>query len=618
MAVTWMRACTLGNGAEIDYAFDGSISRPVLENYLARAITMNGMSYRAARYMEWGYEAIEFGQIGLTAVGDPEFRHLGDLLQRVRRHAAKKARRHYSLLNTQMVATAAPPVYEGILLFDFLNFPLRPKEVAGEPEKAVLELGHADTILGRSPGGVHPSGWKCEPLPYLVNFDQCLASGREGQPNTGVPWVWGYEKAAWLAHQTVEYRNAWLAYAHEWVRRTDSNGRLAMPGALPLTVAVHNERWYRANRPSVACPAGGGQEDAIKAIWTTALSTEPSQPNPSSKIETITPDFTTIVARDAGLWPHLQVTPDGTLLALGYNAPAHTTLPADVECWTSRDGGRTWASLSLAAPRPAIDANYCHWASGFTEKNELLVVASGMDDAANAHGKRTPNDVRVFRSSDFGKSWLSGGDFPKQLPGGLKPYPYGSIVRGRDDSVRTAVYAVDATRQNTESAWTMTSRDAGRTWENPIRIAAGINESVLMPLGGREWLCVARTSNKPGPEYGQELRQFRSADDGKTWTDEGLVAEYHQHPPHLLRLQDHRLLLTYGNRRDGSIEARFSANEGKTWSDIHKLYTAGPGDMGYPSTAQLPDGKLITVFYAAKSPLYSAYHMGVVGWTSPI
>ena len=339
--------------------------------------------------------------------------------------------------------------------------------------------------------------------------------------------------------------------------------------------------------------------------------------SPDAEATALQPDFTAIVATDAGLWPQLQVTPDGTLLAFGYNAPAHTTLPGDVECWASSDGGQTWSERGIAAPRPAADANYCHWASGFTAKNELLVVASGMDDAANARGQRAPNDVRVFRSTDFGKSWTPGGEFPKRLPGDLKPYPFGSLVRSRDETLRTIVYSVDESRQNIESAWMMTSHDAGLTWAEPAQIAKGINESVLMPLAGTDWLCVARTSNRPAPELGQELRQFRSTDDGQTWTDEGLVAGYHKHPPHLLRLKDQRLLLTYGNRRDGSIEARLSENDGKMWGTAHKLYTTGPGDMGYPSTAQLPDRKLVTVFYAAQSPLHAGYHTGAIGWNAP-
>ncbi len=332
--------------------------------------------------------------------------------------------------------------------------------------------------------------------------------------------------------------------------------------------------------------------------------------SPVAEATALRPDFTAVVVRDGGLWPHLQVTRDGTLLALGYNSPSHTTLPADVDCWASEDGGKTWSKRGTAAPRPSADANYCHWASGFTAKNELLVVVSGMDDAANVRGLRAPNDVRVFRSADFGKSWTPGGEFPKLLPGELKPYPFGSIVRGHDESLRTIVYTIDESRQNIESAWTMMSRDDGLTWAEPIKIAEGINESVLMPLAGTDWLCVARTSNRPAPELGQELRQFRSTDDGQTWTDEGLVAGYHKHPPHLLRLKDQRLLLTYGNRRDGSIEARLSEKDGKMWGTAHKLYTTGPGDMGYPGTAQRADGKLVTVFCAAQSPLHAGYHMG--------
>lgn len=39
--------------------------------------------------------------------------------------------------------------------------------------------------------------------------------------------------------------------------------------------------------------------------------------------------------------------------------------------------------------------------------------------------------------------------------------------------------------------------------------------------------------------------------------------------------------------------------------------------MGHPSTAQLADGKCVTVFHAIKSPLHDAYHMAALGWTPP-
>ena len=312
--------------------------------------------------------------------------------------------------------------------------------------------------------------------------------------------------------------------------------------------------------------------------------------------------------------PQIQFTDDGTLLAFGYNAPAHTTLPGDVECWGSTDGGRTWAKRGIAAARPAADANYCHWASGVIGKDELLAVASGMDDATNAEGKRKPNAVRVFRSTDAGANWKPDGEFPLRMPGDLKPYPFGSIVRGTDGQLRTLVYTSNEQDNNSEAAWIVTSSDRGQSWGDVRKLADGINESVLLPLAGKEWLCVARTSNKPAPEHGQELRQFRSFDDGVTWTDEGLVAGYHLHPPHLLRLADGRILLTYGNRREAAIEVRWSKDNGHTWNKPATLFTTSRGDMGYPSTTQLPNGQLVTVFYAQSSPLRDGYHMGAIGW----
>lgn len=328
------------------------------------------------------------------------------------------------------------------------------------------------------------------------------------------------------------------------------------------------------------------------------------------------PDFTAVVVKGGGLWPQIQCAADGTLLAFGYNAAAHTTLPGDVDAWVSSDAGTTWNWRATAAERPAQSANYCHWASGIGATGDVLVLASGMDDAANERGKRQPNDVRVFRSGDFGKAWTKTGTFPARVGGALKPYPFGSIVRSAGGSLRTVVYSVDETHANAEAAWQMTSSDDGRTWQESGKIGDGINETVLLPLAGKSWLGVARTSNRPAPEHGQELRQFRSADDGKTWTGEGLIAGYHKHPPHLLRLKDGRILLTFGNRRDGGIETCLSTDDGRTWSPATRIFTTGPGDMGYPSTAQLPDGKLVTVFYAIKSPLHDGYHMGAVGWAA--
>ena len=106
-----------------------------------------------------------------------------------------------------------------------------------------------------------------------------------------------------------------------------------------------------------------------------------------------TVEFSSVVAKGGGLWPQVQVLADGTLLAFGYNAAAHTTLPGDVDVWASSDGGKTWSFRATAAARPDANANMCHWASGLSAKGELIVLASGMDDAANERGQRAQNEA---------------------------------------------------------------------------------------------------------------------------------------------------------------------------------------------------------------------------------
>ena len=331
-----------------------------------------------------------------------------------------------------------------------------------------------------------------------------------------------------------------------------------------------------------------------------------------------TPDFATVVVKGGGLWPQLHRAPDGTLLALGYNAPGHTSLPGDVDCWASTDGGKTWVKRGTAAPRPDKDANYCDSCSGFAAKGDLILLSGGYEDAANAQGKRKPvMPIGVFRSADLGRTWKKEGDFPRELREGVEWRPYGTVVAAPDKTLRTVAYAYREKGKLEEfGGYMMTSRDDGRTWGGPAKIAERINEGVLLPLDGKGWLCIMRTTEKPAPELGQELRQFRSTDDGKTWTDEGLLTGFHKHPPSLIRLKDNRLVLTYGNRRNGNIEARLSKDDGKTWNAPLRLFQVS-GDMGYPSTVQLSDGRMVTVFYAKQSSLHVGYHMVAIGWQAP-
>ncbi|HOD49196.1 MAG TPA: hypothetical protein PLJ71_05095 [Candidatus Hydrogenedentes bacterium] len=227
--------------------------------------------YHLARlYIDAGCEAIHFGQVALVGAADPGYVHWWDMLARVRGYAKDHARRHFILCDAH--TPDGGPRYDGDkLLFDFHAFPLRIKEVEGEPQKGILEVGYIDSIYGRSNGGLTPSGWRCEHLPYLVELDNWGRSGKEGQ-YTGAFWCWGYDEIVWFAHQPAAYRAGWLRYARDWVREHDPNGFLEMPGSRCLAVPVSFDdgtetSWYHANRRSDAVPAGFGDEAAIRELW---------------------------------------------------------------------------------------------------------------------------------------------------------------------------------------------------------------------------------------------------------------------------------------------------------------------------------------------------------------
>ena len=92
-----------------------------------------------------------------------------------------------------------------------------------------------------------------------------------------------------------------------------------------------------------------------------------------------------------------------------------------------------------------------------------------------------------------------------------------------------------------------------------------------------------------------------------------------QHPGHLLRLADGRILLSYGEREQNhvGITVRVSEDEGGTWSaPTWIVHLEGIRDGGYPSTVQLPDGVLVTAYYSSGIPQHRQYGMGVVRWSA--
>jgi len=215
--------------------------------------------------MDAGCEAIHFGQAELMNGNDPDLAHWSEILTAVRAYAKKHGRRHFVLCDAHVPHGGL--VRDGRLLLDFHSFPLRIEELPDRPKEGQLRRGFTDAIYGRSKGGITPSGWSCEHLPYLVEFDNYGRCRNPGQPGMGKFWVWGWDEITWFSQQPEDYRNKWLQYAFNWIRENDPSGYLQMPGIRCLSGTADRKRCYCANRPSGATPDGFAQEDAIRKIW---------------------------------------------------------------------------------------------------------------------------------------------------------------------------------------------------------------------------------------------------------------------------------------------------------------------------------------------------------------
>ena len=188
------------------------------------------------------------------------------MLALVRSYAAKHARRHMVLCDAHVPSGGL--VRDGKLLLDFHSFPLRIKEVPDKPQEAILKVGLLRRHLRPEQGRDDAQRLDVR-APALPGGDRQLgrqpAAGR--RPRPGGIWVWGYDEITWFAHQSKEYRADWLRYAWDWVRKTDPNGYLQMPGSRTMRSPLDGKRWYYANTPSPAVPDGLGDEEAIRAIW---------------------------------------------------------------------------------------------------------------------------------------------------------------------------------------------------------------------------------------------------------------------------------------------------------------------------------------------------------------
>ncbi len=290
-----------------------------------------------------------------------------------------------------------------------------------------------------------------------------------------------------------------------------------------------------------------------------------------------------------------------------------------VEMMTSDDEGKswTWPRVLLDGALDDRDAGVVETPGGailvttFTslayvphlEKAEAIKPGdpkawpAGKLAAWRAVHARTPDEKRksllgvwAIRSEDGGSTWSPPSDTRLNSPHGPVVLADGRLL-----------YAGKALWSGGMIGVT-TSSDDGRTWSEPVAIPTRPGDKTgdyheLHAVETADGRILAHIRNHSKTNEGETL-QSESSDGGKTWSVPASIGVWGL-PSHLLRLKDKRLVMTYGHRRPPfGNQARLSADHGRTWSEPVTLSGDGEGgDLGYPSTVELSDGALLTVWY---------------------
>lgn len=333
----------------------------------------------------------------------------------------------------------------------------------------------------------------------------------------------------------------------------------------------------------------------------------------------------TTVASGTGYFPVLIRLNDGKLMAVIRGGAAHIGVKGRLDIVTSSDEGKTWSS-----PRTAISGPDDHRNPAFGQlKNGDILLAyaiihgydeSGLKLVANARSERQVEGVFVTRSSDGGKTWstpaISEAIHALQK-GGATISPYGKLAQLADGTVLMSVYYEFFDGRGNRT-FVFRSHDTGKTWGDPTQVGEHSNETGLLAFPNGDLLAAMRS------EQSAHLSVASSKDQGHTWSAPVQITRDNEHPADLIRLKNGDVLLTHGERNQPfGVAAILSHDGGKTWDEKTKVVLANDAanrDCGYPSSIQLPNEKIVTLYYQvddAKNAPASAKVRSIV-WSAPL
>lgn len=311
-------------------------------------------------------------------------------------------------------------------------------------------------------------------------------------------------------------------------------------------------------------------------------------------------------------WPTITKTRDGQLLVVfSGDRDSHICPWGKTQLIKSSDNGKTWSEPVTINNTPLDDRD-----AGIIETKEGTLLVNWFTSIAFTyhgssplkyarHSEKITPDVRekwlgkwVRRSTDGGKTWQE----PIRTVSGT---PHGPIQL-RDGRL---LYVGTGKLNDKKAITVQESSDDGSSWKviSSIPISSEnkisqCHEPHIVELTSGKLVAMIR--HNPPEKSRNFLLQSESYDGGKTWSVAHSTPVW-GYPPHLIQLENGWLVVVYGRRIPPYGErACISRDEGESWDVENEivLCEAINEDLGYPSSVQLDDGSIITVFYQIDKP----------------
>jgi len=212
-----------------------------------------------------------------------------------------------------------------------------------------------------------------------------------------------------------------------------------------------------------------------------------------------------------------------------------------------------------------------------------------------------PDTCLVFLSARAGNRWGADRTFCARTNDGGLSFQFIAWIVGPEDPYRAVM---PSTVRCSQDKIGLRRAQASRL---PISLVTALRRRDMRETNGECWLDA-----------------YVSHDAGAQWAFLSRIGETGAHngnPPALAALQDGRLCCVYGQRDTRRLLARYSEDEGASWSAAYVLrddYASvqDDQDFGYPRLVQRPDGCLVALYYWATRE-HPHQHIAATIWNCP-